>query len=140
MNVSRGSITISTDPARLQPDTIVRDLHRQYWATTRPPDVTKRALEHSLCFGVYDGDAQIGLARIITDYAAFAYLCDVYILESYQGQGLGKWLVETVLEHPDLRTVRRFVLVTSSAAGLYEQFGFGPLKEPQIWMERIKEW
>jgi GNAT superfamily N-acetyltransferase len=140
MNWSRGNFTISTDPARLQPEVVVRDLHRQYWATTRPPEVTQRALEHSLCFGVYDGNAQIGLARVITDYAAFAYLCDVYILEDYRGQGLGKWLVECVLEHPELRTVRRFLLVTSSAAPLYAQFGFTGLEKPEEWMQRIQEW
>ena len=131
-----GSYCVSTDPARLDVDAIHGYLSRSYWATGRPREVTARALEHSLCFGVYDGERQVGLARVITDYATYAYLCDVFILEEYQGRGLGKWLMACVTEHPDLCNIRRFMLATRDAHGLYRQVGFTELKSPERWMEK----
>ncbi len=132
-----GGFTVSTDPARLDIDAIHAYVTRSYWATGRPRDVVAKAVANSLCFGVYDGAQQIGLARVITDYATFAYLCDVYILEEYQGQGLGKWLMRCVTEHPDLKGVRRFMLATRDAHGLYRQVGFTEIKTPERWMEKF---
>jgi GNAT superfamily N-acetyltransferase len=134
-----GDYTISTDPARLDVAAVYAYLSRAYWAQGRPLDVVRRSLEHSLCFGVYHGDAQVGLARVITDFATFAYLCDVYILDEHQGHGLGKWLISVVTAHPDLRSLRRFLLATRDAHGLYRQYGFDELMAPERWMEKFQE-
>jgi N-acetylglutamate synthase-like GNAT family acetyltransferase len=134
----RDQFTISTDPDRLDIDTICDFLTRSYWANTRPRDRTERALSNSLVFGVYDGDKQIGLARVVSDYSIFAYLCDVFIHEDYRARGLGKWLIQTIMEHPDLREIRRWVLVTTDAHGLYKQFGFTSIEDPDHWMQLFK--
>ena len=131
----RKEFVISTDPARLDVDAVHAYLTRSYWASGVPKDVVAKSLEGSLCFGLYEGSRQIGLARVITDKATFAYLCDVYVLEDYRGLGLGKWLMSVVQSHPDLQGIRRFVLITRDAHGLYEQFGFSGLKEPDRYME-----
>lgn len=131
----RGGFIISTDPARLDVDAVHAYLARSYWSPGIPRDLVARALAHSLCFGLYEGDAQVGLARVITDRATYAYLCDVYVLETHQGHGLGTWLMEVVLAHPDLRGLRRFVLVTRDAHGLYRKFGFAPPANPGGYME-----
>lgn len=107
-----------------------------YWARKRTVEQTKTALENSVCFGLYHKDNQIGFARVVSDHATFAYLGDVFILAEFRGQGLSKWLMETVVSHPDLQGLRRWVLATRDAHGLYEQFGFGPLQFPERWMER----
>lgn len=133
----RGSLLISTDPARLDIDTVFDFLARSYWANDRPRDVIERSLKNSLVFGVYDASRQVGLARVITDYATFGWLCDVFIDEAYRGQGIGKWLMATVLDHPDLVRVRRFLLATRDAQGLYRRFGFIDLNAPERWMERL---
>ena len=133
--VLKGAFCISTDSARLDPEAIIAALSQQYWSQGRPRDVITHSLQHSLCFGVYHEQAQIGLARVITDYATFAYLCDVYILDAYRGHGLGKWLIETVTNHPELSGLRRFMLATRDAHGLYAQYGFNPLQAPDRWME-----
>ena len=124
-------------PSKLQLEAIADFLSTSYWAHQRSVATIQRSLEASLCFGVYQADAQIGLARVVTDNATFAYLCDVYILESQRGLGLGKWLMQTVLEHPDLRGVRRFMLATRDAHDLYAQYGFKPLEHPKRFMERF---
>lgn len=93
------------------------------------------AIENSLCFGVYHKDRQIGFARIISDLATVAYLGDVYILEEYRGKGLSKWLVETIMAHPDLQGLRRWILLTGDAHGLYRQFGWTDIADPSKWME-----
>lgn len=131
----RDGYTISTDPTRLDIDAIHAALSTTYWAQGRPRALVERSLRHSLCFGLYHGQAQAGLVRVITDYSTFAYLCDVYVLAEHQGHGLGKWLIETVTSHPDLRTLRRMLLATRDAHGLYRQYGFGPLQAPDRWME-----
>lgn len=138
MDATDGHFTVSTDGSRLQIDVIVEYLSGAYWSSNRPRALIERSLEHSLNFGLFDGEAQIGLARVITDYATFAYLCDVFVLEAYRGQGLGKWLMAVVTEHPDLAHLRRFLLATRDAHGLYTQFGFTPLNAPDRWMERFK--
>jgi GNAT superfamily N-acetyltransferase len=95
----------------------------------------RRAIAGSLCFGLYHGNAQVGFARVITDKATFAYLCDVFVLDAYRGKKLSRWLMEAIVIHPDLQGLRRFVLVTRDAHGLYEQFGFRPLARPEGYME-----
>ena len=134
----REGFTISTDPARLDIDAVCDFLTRAYWANTRPRARTERAIQNSLVFGVYEGERQIGLARVVTDYSIFAYLCDVFIHEDYRAHGLGKWLIQTILDHPDLRDMRRWVLVTNDAHGLYKQFGFTSIEDPEHWMQMFK--
>jgi GNAT superfamily N-acetyltransferase len=131
----RDPFTISTDPARLDIDAICDFFARAYWAHGRPRERTERALANSLVFGVYEGTKQIGIARVVSDYAVVAYLCDVFIHEDYRAHGLGKWLIETVMGHPDLQGLRRWTLATRDAHGLYKQYGFSPLADPSTWME-----
>ena len=138
IEIHRENFTISTDPARLDVDTIVDLLTRAYWAKGRPRERTERAIANSLVFGVYDGMKQIGLARVISDYAVFAYLCDVIIHEDYRAQGLGKWLMETIHSHPDLQGLRRWTLATRDAHELYRQFGWEALASPASWMEILQ--
>jgi GNAT superfamily N-acetyltransferase len=138
LETHRDRLTISTDPARLDVDAIVDMLTRAYWAVGRPRERTERALKNSLVFGVYDGDRQIGVARVISDYSIFAYLCDVFIHEDYRAHGLGKWLIQTIMEHPDLREMRRWVLVTHDAHGLYRPFGFTSIEDPEHWMQMFR--
>lgn len=133
----RDRFTISTDPARLDVEAIAGMLKRSYWASGRSRERLEAALANSLVFGLYDGDKQIGLARIVSDYAVFAYLCDVFIHEDYRGKGLGKWLMQTVHSHPDLQGLRRWLLATRDAHGLYAQYGWKPLNNPERWMENF---
>jgi GNAT superfamily N-acetyltransferase len=133
----RGVYTISTEPARLDLDAIYGYLSRSYWAAGRPREMVARSLRNSLCFGLYHGDAQAGLARVVSDYATFAWLADVFVLEEHRGQGLAKWLIGNVVAHPELAGVPRFLLATRDAHGLYSQFGFAPLPTPERMMGRI---
>ena len=137
MEWSLGEFTISTDKQRLQLDTIHKFLSEEsYWASDRSILQTRRAVENSLCFGMYSPGGQIGFSRVVSDLATFAYLGDVFILKEFRGQGLSKWLMESIVSHPELQGLRRWILATRDAHGLYEQFGFGPLKFPDRWMER----
>lgn len=129
-----GEYLISTDPARLDVDAIHAFLSRSYWAEQIPKDTVRASLAGSLCFGVYRGNEQVGLARIITDYATCAYLCDVYIEPGHRRRGLSKRLVEDIRRHPRLQGLKRWCLVTRDAHGLYEQFGF-KRADPGGWME-----
>jgi GNAT superfamily N-acetyltransferase len=129
---------ISTDASLLDVDAIHTFLSRSYWAEGIPKVVVARAVEHSLCFGLYQDHAQIGFARVITDRTAFAYLCDMYVLEAHRGQGLVTWLMECVTSHPDLQGVRRFCLFTKDAHKLYARFGFTPAKNPDRYMEMFR--
>jgi GNAT superfamily N-acetyltransferase len=133
----RDSFLISTDPARLQLEAICEFLARSYWANNRPKEVIARSIINSLCFGVYDGEEQVGFARVITDYATYAWLCDVFIHENYRGRGLGKWLMACVLAHPDLQSPKRWALATQDAHGFYRQFGFSAIQHPEKLMERV---
>ena len=126
---------ISTDPSRLDLDAIHDYLARSYWSPGVPKSIVARAIAHSMCFGIYLDDAQVGFARVITDKATFAYLADVYVLEAHRGQGLSKRLVEQIQAHPELKGLRRFLLATLDAHGLYAQFGFRPLAAPERMME-----
>ena len=133
----RGAYTISTDPQRLDVELIHRYLSTAtYWATGRPREIVQRSLEHSLCFGLYHDDEQVGFARVITDYATFAWVADVFVLEAYRGQGLGTWLTEVIISHPELQGFRRWALATKDAQDLYRKFGFAELKRPERWIER----
>lgn len=128
---------ISTDKNRLQIDIIQKFLvEDSYWARERTLQQTEKAIENSICFGVYAGTRQIGFARVVSDCATFAYIGDVFILDEFRGQGLSKKLMEAMLAHPDLQKLRRWILATKDAHGLYEQFGFHNLKFPERWMER----
>ncbi|HVT58303.1 MAG TPA: GNAT family N-acetyltransferase [Thermoanaerobaculia bacterium] len=142
----RGELEVSTDPARLDVAAVFAFLAASYWAEGIPLEVVERSLANSLCFGLYAPaepglgrrERQIGLARVITDFATFAYLCDVYVLPEHQGQGLGRWLMESVMEHPGLAGLRRFGLVTRDAHELYRPFGFAPLAHPDRHMESVR--
>lgn len=129
---------LSDDPARLDLEVIHGYLAREsYWAQHIPREVVARALEHSLGIGVYAPDgAQVGLARVVTDFATYAWLCDVFVLEAHRGHGLGKALIQMVVSHPRLQGLRRFALATKDAHGLYAQFGFTPLDDPTRHMQR----
>ena len=135
---TREQFTISTDKSRLDLDAICDFLTRAYWAKGRPRERTARALENSLVFGLYDGPRQIGLGRVVSDYAIFAYLCDVFIHEDYRARGLGKWMIETIMSHPDLQGLRRWTLATRDAHGLYRQYGWNSLSDPAGWMEILR--
>jgi GNAT superfamily N-acetyltransferase len=128
---------VSTDPARLDVSAIHRFLSTSYWADSIPIDLVRRSLDASLCFGLYAPEGQIGLVRVITDRVTFAYLCDVYVLPAYQGQGLGHWLMKCVMGSPQLQGLRRWLLVTRGAHGLYEQAGFTVAASPERIMEIV---
>ena len=130
---------ISTDPARLDLDVIHNFLTNCYWAKGIPRDLVARSIKHSLCFGIYDGQgAQVGFARVISDFATYAYLADVFVLESHRGRGLGKDLMQCIAQHPALQGLRRWSLSTVDAHALYAQIGFTPLKFPERYMEILR--
>ena len=131
----KGEYTISTDKERLDLKTIHAFLASSYWAEAIPVEVVEKSVEHSLCYGVYHKGEQVGFARVITDLATFAYLADVFIVEAHRGRGLSKWMMSCIMADPELAGVRRWMLVTRDAHGLYSQFGFTPLTNPQAFME-----
>jgi GNAT superfamily N-acetyltransferase len=128
---------VSTDPARLSLDAIYGYLKGSYWAAGIPRDVVERSVRNSLAFGVYRGDELVGFARVVTDLATFAYVGDVFVVEAYRGRGLSKWLMECIVDHPDLEDLRRWHLVTRDAHGLYAKFGFAE-PPPGKHMERVR--
>ena len=133
----RGEYRISTDQRRLDIEVIHGFLSTSsYWAVGRPLETVKRSIEHSLAFGVYKDKSQVGFARVITDYATFAWLADVFVLDAFRGQGLGKWLIEVITSHSDLQGLRRWVLATKDAHELYRRVGFTELEDPKRWMEK----
>ncbi len=132
----RGEFEISTNHERLDYDVLHDFLSRaSYWAQGRTRAVIKRSVENSLAFGVYRDNRQIGFARVVTDYATFAWLADVFVLEEARGLGLAKWLVAVIVAHPELQNMRRWVLATKDAHELYRRFGFTELAQPARWME-----
>ncbi len=136
VEIHREEYTISTDRSRLDLGVIHHFLSTEsYWAKGIPLDVVRREIEHSLCYGVYCSGEQVGFGRIITDYAAIAYLADIFILPSERGKGLGKWLVATMMQHPELQGLRVWMLATKDAHGLYAQYGFQPITHPENQME-----
>jgi len=135
MNWVRDTFTVTSDPAKLDLAVIAEFLASSYWAKGIPVATVEKSLERSLCFALLDGERQIGFARVISDRVTIAYLGDVFVLPEYRGKGLGKWLIECVVSHPELQGLRRWVLATRDAHGLYEKFGFTPLKRPEFFME-----
>ena len=137
MDWQQGEYTLSTDKARLDIMLVHWFLSEEsYWAKGISFDTVERSIENSLCFGVYYGKEQVGFARVITDYGTFAYLADVFVLPEYRGKGLSKWLVKTVINHPELQGLRRWMLATRDAHQVYAKVGFRPLTAPDRWMER----
>jgi N-acetylglutamate synthase-like GNAT family acetyltransferase len=134
----RGTYWITTDPARFDLEVIHEYLRRSYWAAGIPRETVERSIRHSLGFGLFEWERQIGFARVVTDRATFGYLADVFILESHRGRGLAPWFMEVVLAHPDLQGLRRFGLVTRDAHGLYAKAGFRPLGAPERHMEIVR--
>jgi len=139
--VRREPFVISTDKRRLNLQIIFEFLsNRSYWARGRSLEIISRSIENSLCFGVYDGPQQVGFARVDTDHATFGWICDLFILETHCKKGLGKWLVQSILSHPDLKNIRRLLLATKDADELYRKYGgFETLPEPERWMTRVQK-
>ncbi|MGE0481131.1 MAG: GNAT family N-acetyltransferase [Phycisphaerae bacterium] len=135
---TEGEYCISTDRARLDLDVIHAGLDRSYWASGIPRDVIVRSIAGSLCFGLYHAQRQIGFARVISDGATFAYLSDVFVREEYRGRGIGQWFIRTIVAHPQLQGLRRWLLATRDAHGLYRKFGFRELECPEIYMEMVR--
>jgi GNAT superfamily N-acetyltransferase len=138
MDWHRDRFLISDDPAKLDLEVIHEFLRGSYWARGIPRELVARSIEHSLCFGIYDGPRQIGFARVITDHATFAYIGDVFVLPAHRGKGLAGWLMDVILAHPRLQGLRRWMLVTHDAHGLYRKFGFTELAHPERVMEISK--
>jgi|SRR5579863_3862567 len=133
--LTKDGYTLSTDPARLDLDVIHNFLANCYWAKGIPRDVVARSIENSLCFGVYEGEKQLGFARVISDFATYAYIGDVFVLESHRGRGLAAWMMEAIMQHPRLQSLRRWTLLTRDAHDLYAKFGFTPVAKPEHYME-----
>jgi GNAT superfamily N-acetyltransferase len=135
----RDNYLISTDPSLLDMGVVHGFLQRSYWAADRPLETVRRSVEHSLSFGLYQVEdrRQVGFARVVTDFATFAWLCDVFIDEAHRGQGLGVWLMETVVGHPRLQGLRMWLLGTRNAHSLYQKVGFEPLGRLERWMWKL---
>jgi GNAT superfamily N-acetyltransferase len=139
MEWHREQYTINTDKSKLDIGMIHHFLYTSaHWAVGRPMRVVRKSIENSLCFGLYIGTDQIGFARIVTDAATVGWICDMFILPSHRGQGLGRWLVDCMLEHPDVKDLRRILLNTRDARELYINYaGFRPLLAPESWLEKF---
>ena len=134
----QGEYTVSTDKSRLNIETVHTFISRDsYWAQGRKRETMERAIAHSECFGLYRGEEQVGFARVVTDYATFAWIADVFVLPPHRGQGLAQWVIECILAHPKLQGLRRFVLATRDAHEVYRRSGFAELEAPERWMSRI---
>jgi GNAT superfamily N-acetyltransferase len=131
----KSTLSISTDNSQLDMDVVHDFLKRAYWSEGIPREIVEQGIKHSLCFGVYDHERQIGFGRVITDYATFGYICDVFIVEEYQGRGIGAWMMSCIMNHPRLQGFRRWHLLTRDAHALYRQCGFTELKDPGQHME-----
>lgn len=136
MEWRRADYLVTCDRSRIQTDLVTGFLADSYWAAGIPEDVVRRSIEGALCFSLFDGERQIGFARVITDFATFGYLADVFVLPEYRGAGLGIWLVECVMAHPGLQGFRRWMLGTRDAHSLYARFGFTPMRNPDRFMEK----
>ena len=137
INIGNETYLISTDKNKLDIDCIADYLiNHSYWASTRTVEQVKTSIEHSICFAVHHQNKQIAFGRVISDCSTFAYLADVFVLENFRGKGISKALMKFILAHPQLQNLRRFILATRDAHGLYKQFGFTPLSIPERWMER----
>ena len=136
---NRDHFHITTDTGAMDVDAIHGYLSRSYWSEGIPKPLLQKAMAGSLCFGLLDGARQIGFARVVTDRATYAYLCDVYVLEDHQGRGVGTWFMRELMTHPDLQGLRRFGLVTRDAHRLYEKCGFTALNNPGGHMEIVRQ-
>lgn len=135
-----GDVLISTDKARIDVPLVFDFLHnRAYWSKGVPRERVERGIEHAMCFGAYREGAQLGFARVITDITTMAYICDLFVVEAARGQGIGKKIMRAILAHPELQTIRRFMLATHDAHELYSRFGFTPLSHPEYMMERLAQ-
>ncbi len=134
-----GDVLVSTDRARLDLDTVHRFLAGSYWAGGVPREVVERSIQHSICFGAYDRGRQVGFARVISDRATFAYVADVFVLDSHRGRGIGKQIMACATSHPELQNLRLWTLFTRDAHGLYRQYGFRDARHPDRLMERRVE-
>lgn len=140
ITAQKDGFLITTDKSLMDTKTIHSFLsERSYWSKGISIEKVQTAIDNSLNFGLFHNGTQIGFARIITDYSLLAYLADVFIIEEFRGRGLSKWLMQTITEHPALQGLKKWVLVTKDAHGLYEKFGWKPLAYPQIWMEKINQ-
>ncbi len=135
ITLTKDGFSLGTDPAQLDIDVIHNFLTNSYWAWGIPRDVVVRSIENSLCFGIYEGPRQVGFARVISDFATYAYIGDVFILESHRGRGLSQWMMEAIVSHPKLQNLRRWTLLTRDAHGLYAKFGFTQIVSPERYME-----
>ncbi len=133
---TQNNYTISTDKSRLDVTAVHAYLSRSYWAENIPVEIVKKSIENSLCFGVYNENKLVGFARVISDYATFGYLADVFILEEERGKGLSKWLMECILKHEQLKGLRNFCLMTRDAHSLYERYGFKNIPKPENFMAK----
>jgi GNAT superfamily N-acetyltransferase len=138
MKSTRGKYTLSCLPEDQQAERVHAYLTRSYWAAGISLDLVKRSIAGSLCFGIFFDHEQVAFARVITDRATFAYLADVYVLEAHRGQHLSRWLMDSIVAHPDLSGLRRFMLVTRDAHGLYARYGFVPVAKPEAIMEIVR--
>jgi GNAT superfamily N-acetyltransferase len=141
MEWKREQYTISTEKEKLDVVMIHHFLYTTaYWAVGRPMRTVRKSIENSLCFGLYDGDQQVGFSRLVTDFATFGWLCDVFLLPSHRGRGLGKWLMECIMEHPDVKVLRRIVLSSRDSKEFYMKHGgFQMLHYPDSWMEKFTD-
>lgn len=130
---------ISTDRSKLD-IAVIHDYlsNKSYWAKNIPVELVQKSIEGSICFAVYHNNRQVGFARMVSDCATFSYLADVFIIDEYRGRGLSKWLMEEIINYPAFQTLRRWMLATSDAHGLYKQFGFTDLDKPERIMQRLK--
>lgn len=131
-----GQFELTTDRRRIDVVAVHRFLTASYWAKGIPEETVRKSIANSLCFGILEGGQLAGFARVVSDYATFAYLADVFVLEEFRGRGLAAWMMECIVAHPQLQGLRRWSLVTRDAHGLYRRFGFTELASPQRWMER----
>ena len=136
LNYHNKHLTISTDKSKLDIELIQQNLDSTYWAKGISKETIQKSIDNCLSYGIYENDKQVGFARVITDYSTFAYLSDVFIAPTHQKLGLSIWLIESILKHPDLQSLRRFVLLTKDAHELYKKFGFEKPKHPEEFMER----
>ncbi len=141
MDWQKDQYSVSTDKSRLDIGMIHHFLYTTaYWSIGRPMDTVQKSIEHSLCFGLYEGNQQVGFSRLVTDFATFGWLCDVFILPSHRGRGLGKWLVQCIMDHPEVKTLRRIILSSRDAQEFYSKAGgFQPLLYPNNWMEKFTD-
>lgn len=136
VKAEKGEYLLSTDKSKLDLKMIHEFLSNEsHWAKNIPYERVKKSIENSLCFGLYHGEKQIGFARVISDYSTIAYLGDLFILKDHRGKGLSRWMLEVIMNHPDLTGLRRWILVTKDAHDVYQQYGWAMVARPENWME-----